>query len=97
MNVETGAEAALFPEKEYINGIFVAVLVIMSLFTTSLVFPGGWKSQRFSSQIEAVVEASEDLIKQMCMYYALQQKSHLCIPFLGIARPQSQFQHSFVL
>jgi hypothetical protein len=26
MNVEIGAEAALFPEKEYINGIFVAVL-----------------------------------------------------------------------
>ncbi len=25
MNVETGAEAALFPEKEYINGIFFAV------------------------------------------------------------------------
>jgi hypothetical protein len=24
-NVEIGAEAALFPEKEYINGIFVAV------------------------------------------------------------------------
>jgi hypothetical protein len=41
MNVETGAEAALFPGKEYINAIFVAVLVIMSLFITSLVFPGG--------------------------------------------------------
>jgi hypothetical protein len=27
MNVEIGAEAALFPEKEYINGIFVAVWV----------------------------------------------------------------------
>jgi hypothetical protein len=27
MNVETGAEAALFPEKEYINGIAVAVWV----------------------------------------------------------------------
>ena len=27
MNVEIGAEAALFPEKEYINGIFVAVKV----------------------------------------------------------------------
>jgi hypothetical protein len=26
MNVETGAEAAQFPEKEYINGIAVAVL-----------------------------------------------------------------------
>jgi hypothetical protein len=25
MNVEIGAEAALFPEKEHINGIFVAV------------------------------------------------------------------------
>jgi hypothetical protein len=24
MNVEIGAEAALFPEKEYINGIFAA-------------------------------------------------------------------------
>jgi hypothetical protein len=27
MNVEIGAEAALFPEKEYIKGIFVAVHV----------------------------------------------------------------------
>ncbi len=26
MHVEIGAEAALFPEKEYINGIAVAVL-----------------------------------------------------------------------
>jgi hypothetical protein len=26
MNVEIGAEAALFPEKEYTNGIFVAVV-----------------------------------------------------------------------
>jgi hypothetical protein len=25
MNVENGAEATLFPEKEYISGIFVAV------------------------------------------------------------------------
>ncbi len=28
MNVEIGAEAALFPEKEYINGIAVAVHVL---------------------------------------------------------------------
>jgi hypothetical protein len=27
---------------------------------------------------------------------ALQRKSHLCIPFLGIAGPQSQFPHSCV-
>ncbi len=28
MNVEIGAEAALFPEKEYINGIAVAVCLL---------------------------------------------------------------------
>jgi hypothetical protein len=28
MNVEIGAEAALFPEKEYIKGIFVAVYLM---------------------------------------------------------------------
>jgi hypothetical protein len=32
MNVEIGAEAALFPEKEYIRGIFVAVHAIHSPF-----------------------------------------------------------------
>ncbi len=29
MNVEIGAEADLFPEKEYINGIFVAVRALL--------------------------------------------------------------------
>ena len=29
MNVEIGAEAAQFPEKEYINGIAVAVWIYM--------------------------------------------------------------------
>jgi hypothetical protein len=29
MNVEIGAEAALFPEKEYINGIAVAVCLLL--------------------------------------------------------------------
>jgi hypothetical protein len=32
MNVEIGAEAELFPEKEYINGIAVAVHAIHSPF-----------------------------------------------------------------
>ncbi len=32
MNVEIGAEAAQFPEKEYINGIAVAVCFIHSEF-----------------------------------------------------------------
>jgi hypothetical protein len=28
MNVEVGTKAAQFPEKEFINGIFVAVLIM---------------------------------------------------------------------
>jgi hypothetical protein len=30
------------------------------------------------------------------LLHALQRKSHLCIPFLGIVRPQFQFPHSCV-
>jgi hypothetical protein len=30
MNVEIGAEAALFPEKEYVNGIAVAVCKVFT-------------------------------------------------------------------
>jgi hypothetical protein len=33
MNVEIGAEAALFPEKEYINGIAVAVWSFLGQFS----------------------------------------------------------------
>ncbi len=31
MNVEIGTEAAQFPEKEYINGIFVEVCVVQAM------------------------------------------------------------------
>ncbi len=34
MNVEIGAEAALFPEKEYIKGIFVAVYTTVDFVQT---------------------------------------------------------------
>ncbi len=36
MNVEIGAEAVLFPEKEYISGIFVAVCPIKNIFLTNV-------------------------------------------------------------
>jgi hypothetical protein len=39
MNVEIGAEAALFPEKEYISGIFVAVCSDLQV----LVFDGPYQ------------------------------------------------------
>jgi hypothetical protein len=35
MNVEIGAEAALFPKKEYISGIFVAVRALPDVLHTS--------------------------------------------------------------
>jgi hypothetical protein len=38
MNLEIGTEAAQFPEKEYINGIFVAVTYIEDLSLTPLLF-----------------------------------------------------------
>jgi hypothetical protein len=38
MNVEIGAEAAQFPEKEYINGIAFAVQVEITLFKISTEF-----------------------------------------------------------
>jgi hypothetical protein len=38
MNVEIGAEAALFPEKEYINGIAVAVRQHQTSYTISSEF-----------------------------------------------------------
>jgi hypothetical protein len=34
--------------------------------------------------------------EQMFLIATLQGKIHICIPFLGIARPQSQFPHSRV-
>ncbi len=36
MNVEIGSEAAQFPEKEYINGIFIAVNTFLLSYTISL-------------------------------------------------------------
>ncbi len=41
MNVEIGAEAALFPEKEYTYGIFVAVHVYFRLELVCLVLFSG--------------------------------------------------------
>jgi hypothetical protein len=35
MNVEIGAEAALFPEKEYISGLFLAVYVNCYLWSAN--------------------------------------------------------------
>ena len=38
MNVEIGAEAALFPEKEYIMGIFLAVYMTLQLLHSEFAY-----------------------------------------------------------
>jgi hypothetical protein len=38
MNVEIGTEAAQFPEKEYLNGIFLAVLYSEERYTNQTKF-----------------------------------------------------------
>jgi hypothetical protein len=47
MNVEIGAEAAQFPEKEYINGIAFAVCSINDFFIVSLSIKGMVKNEQF--------------------------------------------------
>jgi hypothetical protein len=39
MNVEIGAEAVLFPEKEYISGIFIAVYTIHDPYSSRPIQP----------------------------------------------------------
>jgi hypothetical protein len=39
MNVEIGAEAALFPEKEYISGIYVAVYSEFCIYSRATFYP----------------------------------------------------------
>ena len=51
MNVEIGAEAALFPEKEYISGIFVAVCSDLQV----LVFDGPYQKRPFCLYWSCVV------------------------------------------
>ncbi len=46
MNVEIGTEAAQFPEKEYINGIFLAVHRVCSLTCSSIIGSQGTLSSQ---------------------------------------------------
>jgi hypothetical protein len=48
MSVEIGAEAALFPEKEFISGIFVAVWVQSQHFPTKCM-DSEWKHMKLCS------------------------------------------------
>jgi hypothetical protein len=61
MNVEIGAEAALFPEKEYINGIAVAV---QSPLLTNFTPPSPLFQPRSENIIRLVGCSSTETIKK---------------------------------
>jgi hypothetical protein len=46
--------------------------------------------------IKCEIKMKQFYLCSMHSFSTLQGKSHLCISFLGIARPQSQFSHSCV-
>ncbi len=50
MNVETGAEDALFPEKEYINGIAVAVQPWQHLLGGPHQYGGGGGGRKYAGR-----------------------------------------------
>ncbi len=63
MNVEIGTEAAHFPEKEYINGIFVAVQRI-SIFWRGLQFS---KLDGMQTEIDRYLQTNKFLLVAKCL------------------------------
>jgi hypothetical protein len=77
MNVEIGAEAALFPEKEYINGI--AVAVYMYTKETSLTVT----QQYFTSALQ--LPYADKTQSQILMIWLLSRRTY-SLPFLSFLR-----------
>ncbi len=88
-----------------ISGCFSALIFYFSPFLGG----GGWLDWYTIKAVLPTESSNSNLQYEHCILSperrgkgatwastALQGKSHLCIPFLGIARPQSQFPHSCV-
>ncbi len=69
-----------------------------SIFASWLSLAGQSVGQRSEQAIFHMPEKSKNFFSHQrhIMLFTLQRKSHLCVPFLGIARPQPQFPHSCV-
>ncbi len=68
-------------------------------------FNGNWRVELVKISPDAwktIIGSKEECknrecgLKKSTLLRTLQRKSHLCIPFVGIVRPQPQFQHSCV-
>ncbi len=60
MNVEIGTEAALFPEKEYITGIFLAVWTVTVTIKLPMIIP-------VNSPVQGRSSPGESTGRSMCM------------------------------
>jgi hypothetical protein len=84
MNVEIGSVAAQF--------LFLGICVSNFLYW----FFAVWVQDTLKNSVLQDIKQysfpiGQDSQRNKC--YTLQRKSHLCIPFLGIVWPQSQFPH----
>ncbi len=67
------------------------ILVILTLYITEACL-----SKTYNSLIFQIKDTEAPFVMRPPPHPPLQGKFHLYIPFLGIARPQSQFPHSCV-
>ncbi len=79
---------------DYMRRIFAHVGVIRENCWVLTNASKGLKVQRDSMWWWTILKISSTY--KYCIYCTLQRKSRLCIPFLGIARPQFQFSNSCV-
>jgi hypothetical protein len=73
MNVEIGAEAALFPQKEYISGIFVAVL--------SADCPFNRRTEEVCSEVMEPGSCEEGVINRTLAVWGYSVVLRRCVPF----------------
>jgi hypothetical protein len=84
--------------------IFFKAISRLKVFNTEHVFFSPWTSKRYVINIAFyrslyVICLRWSITRRIAakyIWYTLQRKSHLCIPFLEIARPQSQCPHACV-
>ncbi len=75
---------------------YLCILTILYYITVSPLKLASLKMESTTTICPWPILDSLCWVANPCHFYTLQRKSDLCIPFLGIARPESQFPYSCV-